>query len=554
MYILDFYLKQNEKFRSVPLERSLTVGRAPENDVVLPDRSVSRRHAAFVLEGDRVLVRDVGSTNGLTINGRLVKESMYLSQDDHLQLGAFRVVLSGSVDEESDEYDDTFDSTMIFNHEVPHWDSLPVERLRVLYEFASDDLPTDRNALLEVVRRTVDACVPFDTLCILLIDENGNSTTRTWSLEDACSEEKRKLRRSVFENCINSVRAVVTSDGQDTPKIVPNSMDLQCHASSVCVPLSKDAKEHFGAFYVKSSGDFFYSSEDLKFLTLVAGTIAGTIERRRSERLLVQAKEQAEAAREQAEHANRAKSEFLANMSHELRTPLHQMLSFARFGVKKFHKGPPEKIHGYFEKISVSGENLLALLDDLLDLAKLESGQQRFSFETNDVGILTSKVVEEFVSLAGDKNLMIDWTLPETAIEAVIDADKTRQVLRNLLSNAVKFSPMGGVVEIALQSDDTEFTIEVRDQGPGVPEDEVETIFEKFVQSSRTKTGAGGTGLGLAICREILAAHNGEVRARNRPEGGAEVWFRMPIQRSASGEEAADPAVQAPAEEAVSTR
>jgi signal transduction histidine kinase len=104
------------------------------------------------------------------------------------------------------------------------------------------------------------------------------------------------------------------------------------------------------------------------------------------------------------------------------------------------------------------------------------------------------------------------------------------QVLRNLLSNAVKFSPDGGDIEFSLQRDAQFVVVGVRDHGVGIPEAELETIFDQFVQSSRTKTGAGGTGLGLAICREIVAAHQGRIWAENRPEGGAALFFTLPIQ------------------------
>jgi signal transduction histidine kinase len=104
------------------------------------------------------------------------------------------------------------------------------------------------------------------------------------------------------------------------------------------------------------------------------------------------------------------------------------------------------------------------------------------------------------------------------------------QVLRNLLSNAVKFSPDGGRIELSLQSDAQSVVVGVRDHGVGIPEAELETIFDQFVQSSRTKTGAGGTGLGLAICREIVTAHRGHIWAENRPEGGAALFFTLPLQ------------------------
>ena len=112
------------------------------------------------------------------------------------------------------------------------------------------------------------------------------------------------------------------------------------------------------------------------------------------------------------------------------------------------------------------------------------------------------------------------------------DATKIQQVVRNLLSNAIKFTPEGGTITIALHYDTQGAIVTVLDQGPGVPEAELEIIFDKFVQSSLTKTGAGGTGLGLAICHEIMASHHGRIWAENHPAGGAKFTFVLPMART----------------------
>jgi len=242
-----------------------------------------------------------------------------------------------------------------------------------------------------------------------------------------------------------------------------------------------------------------------------------------SQRALMDAKEVAEAA-------NRAKSEFLANMSHELRTPLHGILSFAGFGLKRAATAPPTKVRDYFQQIDQSGRVLLLLLNDLLDLAKWEAGRMPCESRRVDLRELLATAVDEFLSLTAEKHLTIHFSTPDDPIDLLLDPTKIMQVLRNLLSNAVKFSPDGGRIELSLQSDAQSVVIGVRDHGVGIPEAELETIFDQFVQSSRTKTGAGGTGLGLAICCEIVTAHQGRIWAENRPEGGAALFFTLPLQ------------------------
>jgi signal transduction histidine kinase len=234
-------------------------------------------------------------------------------------------------------------------------------------------------------------------------------------------------------------------------------------------------------------------------------------------------------AKERAEAANQSKSEFLANMSHELRTPLHAILSFAAFGLKNAAAANPDKIREYFHKIRDSGTILLGLVDNLLDLAKLESGKMIFDFQRTNFYALIGKVADEFSSLLSERGLTICYEEPNANGVATVDRMKIMQVVRNLVSNAVKFSPKGGTIELRVEQVDRSLRVQVADEGGGIPEEELESIFEEFVQSSNTKNGPGGTGLGLPISRKIVAAHKGCIWAENRPEGGAVFSFEIPL-------------------------
>jgi signal transduction histidine kinase len=251
------------------------------------------------------------------------------------------------------------------------------------------------------------------------------------------------------------------------------------------------------------------------------------------------------AAKERAEAANKAKSEFLANMSHELRTPMHAILSFADLGERKIDKLPKEKSLHYFTRIHQSGQRLLTLLNDLLDLAKLESGRMDLDFKRGDLSNVVDIAEIEFSSLLKEKSLRLEIESPHCDTTAYFDQDKMLQVLRNLVSNAIKFSTEGCEITISFartalpnidkfnnQSTTPGVSVIVSDRGIGIPENELESVFDQFIQSSKTKTGAGGTGLGLAICKEIIEMHGGRIKAENNPQNGARFIVIIPSRPS----------------------
>ena len=247
-------------------------------------------------------------------------------------------------------------------------------------------------------------------------------------------------------------------------------------------------------------------------------------------------------AKDSAEQANRAKSEFLANMSHELRTPMHAILSFARMAFENLGSSPQDKILEYLSYIRDSGDRLLALLNNLLDLSKLESDKSTLSLREDDLRTIVEQVAATCELLFKEKRLTFHMEEPQGLTNLECDPEKIGQVVLNLLSNAIKFTPQGKTISIAMQpamlpigrrktdmGTVQALAVMVQDEGVGIPDDELELVFDKFVQSSKTKTGAGGTGLGLAICKEIIEAHGGEIWAENCPEGGASFSFLLPL-------------------------
>ena len=247
-------------------------------------------------------------------------------------------------------------------------------------------------------------------------------------------------------------------------------------------------------------------------------------------------------AKEFAENASAAKSQFLANMSHELRTPMHAILSYARLGEEKSPRIAIERTVDYFHRIRSSGDRLLQLLNDLLDLSKLEAGRMEIFARRINLGSTVEEVVREFEGLSANRGIELQLEVATGGAEVEADPARIGQVVRNLVSNAIKFSPDGGRVRLRLapislrsgrRVDDAGYIrgvcLTVSDQGSGIPEDELELVFDTFVQSSATRNGAGGTGLGLAICKQIVAAHRGTIYAENVPQGGARFTVELPV-------------------------
>jgi signal transduction histidine kinase len=230
---------------------------------------------------------------------------------------------------------------------------------------------------------------------------------------------------------------------------------------------------------------------------------------------------------------------FLANMSHELRTPMHAVLSYAQLGRDA---GNIQEQRDYFARIAERGHALLRLLSDLLDLSRLESGSMSMEYAPHDLEALLRDALQQMQPVFRTKGVTSELKrAPDCATARVrVDSVRIGQMLVNVLANAVQFSPEGGRIRVQLsraalppgiggKSPRTAVEIAISDDGVGIPEAELETIFDKFVQSSKTRTNAGGTGLGLSICRQIATLHEGAITASNNSGPGATVRVVLPL-------------------------
>ena len=252
------------------------------------------------------------------------------------------------------------------------------------------------------------------------------------------------------------------------------------------------------------------------------GVMVDITQRKRAEQALVHAMAEAEAA-------NRAKSDFLATMSHEIRTPLNGVLGMAR-AMAGDELTPAQR--GRLDVVRQSGESLLSLLNDVLDLSKVEAGKLELDVEPFDFEELASAAHATFAGVAQAKGLTLDLAVAERARGRYLgDAVRVRQVLCNLISNALKFTEQGGA-KIAVDRNRRGVVVRVSDTGIGIPSDRVGKLFHKFEQADASTTRRfGGTGLGLAICRELTELMGGKVTAKSRAGEGTTFTVVLPLRR-----------------------
>ena len=234
-----------------------------------------------------------------------------------------------------------------------------------------------------------------------------------------------------------------------------------------------------------------------------------------------------EKSRQLAE-ASQHKSQFLANMSHELRTPLNAILGYAELILDNVYGDTPEKMREVLDRIQRNGKHLLGLINDVLDLSKIEAGQLNLSLADYSLKEVVQSVYSAVEALAKEKHIELKVELPPHLPAAHGDERKLTQVLLNLVGNAIKFTDTGEVA-IKASAANGSFTVAVRDTGPGIAEPEQAKIFEEFQQADSSITKKkGGTGLGLAIAKRIVELHGGRIWVESSPGQGSTFSFTLP--------------------------
>jgi signal transduction histidine kinase len=227
--------------------------------------------------------------------------------------------------------------------------------------------------------------------------------------------------------------------------------------------------------------------------------------------------------------ASQHKSQFLANMSHELRTPLNAILGYTELILDDLYGEVPEKMRGVLDRVQRNGKHLLGLINDVLDLSKIEAGQLTLSLAEYSVSELVHTVMTAVEALATEKKLTLKSDVPQNLPMVRGDERRIAQVLLNLVGNAIKFTDTGEVAVKASAANGS-LTIAVQDTGPGIPEADQKKIFEEFQQADSSATKKkGGTGLGLAIAKRIVEMHGGRIWVDSKVGEGSTFSITMPV-------------------------
>jgi signal transduction histidine kinase/CheY-like chemotaxis protein len=232
-------------------------------------------------------------------------------------------------------------------------------------------------------------------------------------------------------------------------------------------------------------------------------------------------------AKDELERASKFKDQFLSTMSHELRTPLNAVLGFSELLNEERYGPLNDRQKRYLNHIHVGGKHLLNLINDILDLSKIEAGRLQLTMETVPVGRCFSEVLDTMRPLADKKSHKLSQQVRRD-LTARADPTRFKQVLMNLVANALKFTPEGGKIELEAQELGGMVRVEVRDSGPGIPAEEQLRIFDAFYRISATEKSAEGTGLGLAITRRLVELHGGEIGVKSQIGSGSCFYFTVP--------------------------
>jgi signal transduction histidine kinase len=409
-----------------------------------------------------------------------------------------------------------------------------VEQLRALGE------------IVQAVNSTLDLGTVLTTIVTRAVQLSGTDAGAIYEFNETAQVFQLRVAQHMTEEHITALRkarigldhtvvgkAAVAREAVQLPDTMekaeyplPKIVERAGFRALLAVPLLHD-RRIIGALVVQRKTPGKFEQETIDLLKTFAGQSAIAIE---NARLFHEVKEKGHAL----EVASKHKSQFLANMSHELRTPLNAIIGYTELILDNIYGEVPEKIRDVLQRLEKNGRHLLGLINEVLDVSKIEAGRLTLSLSEYSMGNIVLTVSTSLEALAAEKGLMLKVPVPGDLPMGRGDERRLTQVLMNLVGNAIKFTE-AGEVKIEVQTSDEGFLVSVTDTGPGIAPADQQHIFEEFrqIDSSSTRT-KGGTGLGLSIAKRIVELHGGRIWVESKLGKGSTFRFFVPLDVSAA--------------------
>jgi signal transduction histidine kinase len=343
-------------------------------------------------------------------------------------------------------------------------------------------------------------------------------------LEIAKEYPIRQDRASATGRAVLERRAVHIHDILADPEYTwakDHRADEEMHRTILAVPMLREGAV-IGVIVIRRTQVLPFTDKQIDLVTTFADQAVIAIEN-------VRLFKELEVANRELAGASQHKSEFLANMSHELRTPLNAIIGFSEVLTDRMFGELNEKQEEYLKDIYASGTHLLSLINDILDLSKIEAGRMELELTDFDLPTALDNALTLVRERAGRRNITLQMSVDERLGEVRADERKIRQVVLNLLSNAIKFTPEGGGIEVAALPKDGSVEVSVTDTGVGIAPEDQEAVFEEFRQVGTAEKKAEGTGLGLTLCRKFIELHGGRIWVTSQVGVGSTFTFTVPV-------------------------